>query len=76
MYLAKKFLLILDLWGVSFHTAVIFGLVMDFVFKSTLGHCADAFTQRRDFSYRFLPEGQIMGQHTMTAIEDFHPKSF
>ena len=24
---------------------------------------------------RFLPEGHIMGQHTMAAFEDFHPKS-
>ena len=33
-------MLILDLWGVSFHAAVIFGLGKDFLFKSTLGHCA------------------------------------
>ena len=34
-----QFLLILDLWGVSFHAAVVFGLGKDFLFKSTLGHC-------------------------------------
>ena len=33
-------MLILDLWGVSFHTAVVFGLGKDFLFKSALGHCA------------------------------------
>jgi len=32
-------LLILDLWGVSPHAAVVFGLGKDFLFKSTLGHC-------------------------------------
>ena len=32
-------MLILDLWGVSFHAAVFFGLGKDFLFKSTLGHC-------------------------------------
>ena len=31
--------MILDLWGVSFHAAVVFGLGKDFLFKSTLGHC-------------------------------------
>ena len=30
--------MILDLWGVSFHAAVVFGLLRDFLFKSTLGH--------------------------------------
>ena len=32
-------MLILDLWGVSFHAAVVFGLGKDSLFKSTLGHC-------------------------------------
>ena len=32
-------MLILDLWDVSFHAAVVFGLGKDFLFKSTLGHC-------------------------------------
>ena len=34
-----QFLLILDLWGVSFHAAVVFGLGKDFLFKSALGRC-------------------------------------
>ena len=34
-----QFLLILDLWGVSFHAAVVLGLGKDFLFKSALGHC-------------------------------------
>ena len=33
-------MLILDLWGVSFHAAVVFGLGKDFLFKFTLGHYA------------------------------------
>ena len=33
-----QILLILDLWGVSFYAAVVFGLGKD-LFKSTLGHC-------------------------------------
>ena len=34
-----QFLLILDLWGISFHAAVVFGLGKDFLFKYALGHC-------------------------------------
>ena len=36
-----QFLLILDLWGISFHAVVVFGLGKNILFKSTLGHCAD-----------------------------------
>ena len=32
-------MLILDLLGVSFHAAVVFGLGKDFLFRSTIGHC-------------------------------------
>ena len=34
-----QFLLILDLWGISFHAAVVFGLGKDILYKSVLGHC-------------------------------------
>ena len=34
-----QFLLIVDLWGVRFHAAVVFGLGKDFLFESTLEHC-------------------------------------
>ena len=36
-----QFLLILDLWGISFHGVVVFGLGKNFLFKSALGHCED-----------------------------------
>ena len=32
-------MLTLDLWGVSIHAAVVFGMGKDFLFKSTPGHC-------------------------------------
>jgi hypothetical protein len=32
-------LLILDLWGISFHAVVVFGLGKNLLFKSVLGHC-------------------------------------
>ena len=32
-------MLILDLWGISFHTVVVFGLGKNLLFKSVLGHC-------------------------------------
>ena len=34
-----QFLLILDLWGISFHAAIVFGLGKNLLFKSVLGHC-------------------------------------
>jgi hypothetical protein len=32
-------MLILDLWGISFHAVGVFGLGNDLLFKSVLGHC-------------------------------------
>ena len=34
-----QLLLILDLWGISFHAVLAFGLGKDLLFKSVLGHC-------------------------------------
>ena len=34
-----QFLLILDLWGISFHAVIVFSLGNDLLFKSALGHC-------------------------------------
>ena len=33
-------MLILDLWGISFHAVVVFALGKNLLFKSALGHCA------------------------------------
>ena len=35
-----QFLLILDLWGISFNAVVVVGLGKDLLFESVLGHCA------------------------------------
>jgi hypothetical protein len=32
-------MVILDLWGISFHPAVVVGLGNDLLFNSILGHC-------------------------------------
>ena len=32
-------MLILDLWGISFHAVIVFGLGKNLLFKSVLGHC-------------------------------------
>jgi hypothetical protein len=34
-----QFLLILHLWGISFHGVVVFGFGKDLLFKLVLGHC-------------------------------------
>ena len=33
---------ILDLWGISFHAVVVFGLGKNLLFKSVLGHCVSS----------------------------------
>ena len=33
--------MILDLWGISFHAVVVFGMGKNFLFKSALGHCVN-----------------------------------
>ena len=32
-------MLILDLWGISFHAVIVFGPGKNILFKSVLGHC-------------------------------------
>ena len=39
MRVAQTLQYILDLWGISFHAVVVFGLGKDLLFKSVLGHC-------------------------------------
>ena len=39
MHRGFQFLLILDLWGISFLVEVVFGLGKNLLFKSALGHC-------------------------------------
>ena len=34
-----QFLLILDLWDISFHAVIVFGLGKNLLFKSVLAHC-------------------------------------
>ena len=36
-----QFLLMLDLWGISFHAVIVIGLGENFLFESVLGHCRD-----------------------------------
>ena len=40
-----QFLLILDLWAISLHAAVVFGLGKKLLFKSVLGHCGEHYLQ-------------------------------
>ena len=34
-----QFMMILDLWGISFHAMAVVGLAKKHLFKSVLGHC-------------------------------------
>ena len=52
-----QFLLILDLWGISFHAVIVFVLGNSILFKSVLGHCG--------LMKEFHPNLQI---HTMNNL--------
>ena len=47
-------MLILDLWGISFHAAVVFGLGKDFLFKSALRHC-ESLHDTKTVNYHYRP---------------------
>ena len=44
-------MLILYLWGLSFHAVVVVGLGKDLLFKSVLGHCDSAFSYCFPFDF-------------------------
>ena len=49
-------MLILDLWGISFHAVVVFGLGKNLLFKSILGRCDWLLTQFRGLFVLLLHE--------------------
>ena len=46
-------MLILDLWGISFHPAVVVGLGNDLLFNFIVGHCGElvSFIENLDLSF-------------------------
>ena len=61
-------MLILDLWGISFHAVVVFGLVKDLSFKSVLGRCvaaAGSFALSSNF-YKLTYHGKSAGIYNFT----------
>ena len=44
-------MLILDLWGISFHPAVVVGLGNDLLFNSSVGHCGSSNCHRNNLIY-------------------------
>ena len=55
-----QFLLILDLWGMSFHALVVFGSGKNLLFKSILAHCDTSINfqfQKLNFLTFFLGMG-------------------
>ena len=53
-----QFLLILGLWGISFHAEIVFGLGKNLFFKSVLGHCVQSKVRGR-FRKNFWPSQNI-----------------
>ena len=44
-----QFLLILDLWGITFHAVVVFGLGKDLLIEYVLGHCVKLHVHKKGF---------------------------
>ena len=56
-------MLILDLWGISFHAVVVFGLGKNLLFKSILGRCGEFDTKEENsfelLSYAFVRKANV-----------------
>ena len=59
-------MLILDLWGISFHAVVVFGMGKNFLFKSALGHCVET-SQLKDLSTLLLWHSTYPGEKSQNA---------
>ena len=59
-----QFLQILDLWGISIHAVIVFGMGKNLLFKSVLGHCGIVHP-RPDFS---TPDFSTMKLSTPSAM--------
>ena len=53
-------MLILDLWGISFHAVVVFGLGKNLLFKSVLGHCEGVGGQKKPNIVNVVCERPLM----------------
>ena len=51
-----QFLLILELWDISFHAVIVFGMGKNLLFQSVLGHCGSAWSEPG------LSEPGVLGQ--------------
>ena len=60
-------MLILDLWGISFHPAVVVGLGNDLLFNSILGHCGrQRFSKRTEFEEAKILYGHLSLGHLLS----------
>ena len=75
-------MLILDLWGISFHPAVVVGLGNDLLFNSILGHCGrQRFSKRIEFEeakilYGHLSLGHLLSCQSEVKITELCCKDF
>ena len=60
-----QFLLILDLWSISFHAVVVFDLGKNLLFKSVLGRCGVLLkSENATFPIRIIPDFPLSFQMT------------
>ena len=63
-----QFFLILDLWSISFHAVIVFGLCKNLLFKSGLGHC-DKFVLQLEINIQSLDKKKIfVGMNNVHAM--------
>ena len=61
-------MLIIEIWGISFHAVVVFGLGKNLLFDSILGLCELDLTRERPSSY-FFPEKTYVIRINTTWVE-------
>ena len=61
-----QFLLILHLWGISFHAVVVCGLGKTALFKSVLGHCVIC-CKNKSYLLLFLDHSRFLGDTILSS---------
>ena len=60
--------MILDLWGISFHAVVVFGLGKNLLFKTILGRCATFIDLSRSHQ---IASSRLISMHSLIGNEHY-----
>ena len=72
-----QFLLILDLWGISFHALIVFAQGKNLLFKSVLGQCDYSKSTKNKINKKLQNKNAIVNdvKKNMTTSTDFWSKN-